>query len=148
MRSEDDGLSAWRAMLEVHERLTADMDAKLRDQHGLPLQWYDVLVRLTEAGGPLRMRDLAERTLFSRTECTRIVTRMEAAGLVSKHRDPDDGRGIYAELTPAGTEALRDASKTHIADIERSITSHLDEHESAVIAHALWRVATAARPDV
>lgn len=143
-----DGLSAWRAMLEVHERLTSDMDANLRERHGLPLQWYDVLVQLTEAGGPLRMRDLADRTLFSRTECTRIVTRMEAAGLVAKRPDPDDGRGVYAELTSAGTEALRDASKTHIADIEQSFTRHLDADESSVIARAFARVADAARPDI
>lgn len=132
-------------MLETHERLTADMDAQLRSKHGLSLQWYDVLVQLTEAGGSLRMRDLAERTLFSRTECTRVVARMVEAGLVVKRRDPEDGRGIYAELTEAGTQALREASKTHLADIDRSFTSHVDEREATVVADVLWRVANAAR---
>jgi DNA-binding MarR family transcriptional regulator len=134
-------------MLEVHERLTAHMDAQLRAEHGLPLQWYDVLVQLTEAGQPLRMRDLAERTLFSRTECTRVVARMETAGLVAKRRDPEDGRGVYAEPTVAGKKALREASRSHLADIDRWFTSRLDERETTVIADALWRVATAARAE-
>ena len=145
MREDDAALTAWRQLLEVHQRLTTDMDARLRSEHGLSLQWYDVLVQLTEAGGPLRMRDLADRTLFSRTECTRIVARMETAGLVTKRPDPDDGRGVYAELTPEGKKALREASRTHLADIERSFTSHLNERESTVIADALRRIASAAR---
>ena len=134
-------------MLEVHERLTTQMDARLRAEHGLPLQWYDVLVQLAEAGGPLRMNDLADRTLFSRTECTRVVARMEAADLVAKHPDPQDGRGVYAELTTAGRTMLRAASKTHLADIERWFTRHLAEDESAVIADALWRIAETVRPE-
>lgn len=134
-------------MLEVHERLTADMDARLRAEHGLPLQWYDVLVQLTEADKPLRMRDLAERTLFSRTECTRVVARMEAAELVTKCPDPEDGRGIYAKVTEAGKQALREASRTHLADVEQSFTSYLDQEESTVIADALWRIVAAARAD-
>ena len=147
MNRNNDGLVAWRAMLEVHQRLTVEMDSHLRAEHGMPLQWYDVLVHLTEAGEPLRMRDLAERTLFSRTECTRVVARMEAAGLVVKRPDPDDGRGVYAGITEEGIEALRQATRTHLGDVERSFTSHLDDREATTIAQALWRVATAARSE-
>ena len=147
MPANRDALSAWRAMLEVHALLTADMDARLRAEHRLPLQWYDVLVQLTEAGEPLRMKELAERTLFSRTECTRIVARMEAAGLVTKERAEEDGRGVYASPTPEGLALFAEAAKTHVADIEREFAAHLTDGEAAVVADALWRVVGAARGD-
>ena len=145
MRPNKEELAAWRALLEVHERLTADMDATLRAEHGLPLQWYDVLVQLTEAGAPLRMHELADRTLFSRTECTRVVARMEAAGLVTKERDPADGRGVYAAITPAGQAAFRRAARTHLADIQRSFAAHLSDEEARAIALALGRIVAANR---
>lgn len=145
MRPDDQALAAWRALLEVHQRLTADMDTTLRAEHDLPLAWYDVLVQLTEAAAPLRMHDLADRTLFSRTECTRIVARMEAAGLVAKERDPDDGRGVLAATTARGRDVFRDAARTHLADIERSFAAHLEDEEATAIAAALRRVLDATR---
>ncbi len=144
MGLSDRALVAWRALLEVHQRLTADMDATLRAEHALPLAWYDVLVRLTDAARPLRMHELADRTLFSRTECTRIVARMEAAGLVVKEKDPEDGRGVYAAITDEGRTVLRTAARTHLADIERSFAAHLNDEETTTIAAALARVAAAA----
>jgi len=143
MRPNSEALAAWRALLEVHDRLTADMDATLRAEHDLPLVWYDVLVQLTEADGPLRMHELADRTLFSRTECTRVVARMEAAGLVAKEPDPHDRRGVYAAITAKGRVALRSAARTHLADIERSFTAHISDEEAAVITAAFERVIAA-----
>ena len=145
MRPNEEELAAWRALLEVHQRLTADMDATLRSEHGLPLQWYDVLVQLIEAGEPLRMHELADRTLFSRTECTRVVARMEAAGLVTKERDSADGRGVYAAITPEGRAAFRRAARTHLADIQRSFAAHLSDEEAATIASAFERIVAASR---
>lgn len=140
MRPTDEALTAWRALLEVHERLTAEMDRHLRAEHGMPLPWYDVLVQLTEAGEPLRMHELAERTLFSRTECTRVVARMEAAGLVTKQRDPDDGRGVRTAPTEAGRRAFREAARTHVADIERLFARHLSDADASVVARTLGTV--------
>ncbi|MGA9598252.1 MAG: MarR family transcriptional regulator [Acidimicrobiia bacterium] len=143
MRPDNEALAAWRALLEVHQRLTADMDATLRAEHNLPLAWYDVLVQLIEADRPLRMHELADRALFSRTECTRVVARMEAAGLVAKEPDPHDGRGVYAAITAEGRVALRRAARTHLADIERSFAAHLSDEEATIIAAALARVVAA-----
>ena len=145
MRPNKEALAAWRALLEVHERLSADMDATLRAEHRLPLAWYDVLVQLTEADEPLRMRELADRTLFSRTECTRVVARMEAAGLVTKEPDPADGRGVFASITPKGRAAFRRAARTHLADVQRSFAAHLSDEEATAIAAALTRIVAANR---
>jgi DNA-binding MarR family transcriptional regulator len=120
-------LRAWRSLLEAHRRLADALDDELMAQHGFGLQWYDVLVQLAEAGGRLRMSELAEATLFSRTDCTRIVDRMGRRGLVERQSVPEDGRGVYAVLTPAGRATLREASETHLDGIERRFGAHLDD---------------------
>ena len=137
-------MDAWRQLLEVHHRLTGEMDRELRESHGLRLDWYDVLVQLSNAGGRLRMHELAEATLFSRTDCTRIVDRMERAGFVARERAVEDGRGVVAVLTAAGDQMLRDAAVTHVHSIEQRFTGHLTEEEARVMAHALRRIVHAA----
>lgn len=136
-------MEAWRLLLEVHHELTHEMDRELREAHALRLDWYDVLVQLNAAGGRMRMHELAAATLFSRTDCTRIVDRMAGAGLVARERAAEDGRGVYAVLTPAGDEMLREAAVTHVRSIERRFTSHLTEDEARTMAAALRRVVTA-----
>lgn len=136
-------MAAWHGLLVVHHRLTNAMDDELRRRHGLRLDWYDVLVQLSEAGGRLRMSELAEATLFSRTDCTRIVDRMERSGLVARHPAAEDGRGVYAVLTPAGRSTLRSASVTHMLAIRRQFARHLRSGEPARLAEALARIAEA-----
>ena len=126
-------------MLEVHQRLTTQMDFELQEQHGLRLDWYDVLYQLTFAGGRRRMHELAEATLFSRTDCTRIVDRMERAGLVQRERAAEDGRGVYAVITADGSALFRRAARTHLEDIQRLFGAHLTSEEAAAMATALER---------
>ncbi len=137
---EPDVMAAWHALLVVHHRLTGVMDQELRDADGLRLDWYDVLVQLSEAGGRLRMSELADATLFSRTDCTRIVDRMQNAGYVERRPAEEDGRGVYAVLTPSGRSMLRRASATHMASIRRRFAEHLDRREAESMAAALERV--------
>lgn len=133
-------MAAWHALLVVHHRLTGAMDEELRAAHGLRLDWYDVLVQLSEAGGRLRMSELADATLFSRTDCTRIVDRMEKAGYVARRPAAEDGRGVYAVLTPSGRSMLRRASATHMDSIRRRFAKHLENGEAGSMAAALERV--------
>jgi DNA-binding MarR family transcriptional regulator len=136
-------MDAWRLLLETHHRLTGEMDRELRQHHALRLDWYDVLVQLSNAGGRLRMHELAEATLFSRTDCTRIVDRMERAGFVVRERAAEDGRGVYAALTATGRDKLREAAVTHVRSIEHRFASLLTEDEAAVMAEVLGRVRNA-----
>jgi len=137
-------MDAWRLLLETHHRLTGEMDHELRREHALRLDWYDVLVQLSNAGGRLRMHELAEATLFSRTDCTRIVDRMERAGFVARERAAEDGRGVNAMLTPAGHQKLREAAVTHVRSIEQRFAGLLSDDEAATMAHALDRVLNSA----
>jgi len=137
-------MDAWRLMLEAHQRLTTQMDLELRKHHGLRLDWYDVLYQLTSGGGRMRMHELAEATLFSRTDCTRIVDRMESAGLVERERAAEDGRGVYAVITPEGSALLRKAARTHLDDIQRLFGDHVTSDEASAMVTALARTLTAA----
>jgi DNA-binding MarR family transcriptional regulator len=140
-------LAAWRAFLEAHARTVDVLERELRDEEGLNLAEYDVLVHLSEAeGGRLRMRDLAERVLLSRGGLTRLVDRMQAQGLVCRARCTSDGRGLYAELTPEGRERLRATFPTHLRGVAEHFGTHLDADEAAVLSRVLGRIADAGRP--
>lgn len=138
-------MAAWRGFLEAHRYLTDLLEAELRDREDLPLTWYDVLVQLSEAPGRARrMQELAEAVLLSKSGLTRLVDRMEQAGLVERRASDDDGRGVLAGLTDAGFARLREASATHVAGVREHFSDLLDDEETVVLARALKRVAEAA----
>jgi DNA-binding MarR family transcriptional regulator len=140
-------MAAWRAFLEAHRRTTARLARELQDDEDLPLTWFDVLVQLSEApSGSLRMQDLADRVLLSQSGLTRLVDRMETAGLVERRRCPEDGRGTLATVTRAGLGRLRRAWPTHLAGVREAFADVLTEEEAEVLARALRRVAAASQP--
>lgn len=142
---QEAGLRAWRAFLEAHARVTEILERELQGEKQLPLAWYDVLVQLQEAeGGRLRMTELAQRVLLSKSGLTRLVDRMCAASLVTRSADPDDRRGRWVTLTPAGLERLRDASTVHMRGVRQHFTSHLDDSVARVVDHAMSQIAHAA----
>jgi len=135
-------LAAWRGFLEAHARVTEVLARELRAEVGLPLAWYDVLVQLEEADDHrLRMQDLADAVLLSKSGLTRLVDRMESEGLVRRAACPDDRRGTFAELTDLGFETLRSTAPTHLRGVDEHFTSLLDDHEAEVLATALQRIA-------
>jgi DNA-binding MarR family transcriptional regulator len=118
--------------------VTEVLARELKDDEGLPLAWYDVLVQLQEAPGrQLRMQELAAAVLLSKSGLTRLVDRMEREGLVRRAACPDDRRGVLCELTDEGYDTLRRTSRTHLRGIEEHFASHLDDHEAEVLARAL-----------
>jgi DNA-binding MarR family transcriptional regulator len=138
----DTRAAAWRAFLEAHARVTARLERELRDEQGLPLTWYDVLVQLHEADGhQLRMQELADAVLLSKSGLTRLVDRMERAGLVRRAACPSDRRGTFAELTAEGLRTLRRTAPTHLRGVGEHFSQHLDETEAEVLAQALRRIA-------
>lgn len=116
----------WRRLLAAECRLRERLDRELQETHGLTLGDYDVLVHLSEAdGGSLRMSELAERLLLSRSGLTRRVDGLVRAGWVERKSCPDDGRGSLAVLTPVGLELLRSAAPTHVAGVRRYLIDPL-----------------------
>lgn len=136
-----DELGAWRGFLRSHATLVHELDAELRETHGLPLAHYDVMVNLEAAeAGSLRMRDLADAVLLSRSGLTRLVDRMEADGLIERRDCPSDARGQFAVLTDAGRATLAEARVTHLAGVRRRFLSTFDAEELAWLAGAWDRV--------
>ncbi|HEY7590374.1 MAG TPA: MarR family transcriptional regulator [Candidatus Limnocylindrales bacterium] len=115
----DPRLDAWRAFLQAHARLFRRLDEELRADHGLSLPEYDALLQIAQAPGRrLRMSQLADRVLLSKSGVTRLVDRLVADGLVERWQCPTDARGAEAALTRRGIDTLGAAGRTHARGIE------------------------------
>lgn len=138
-------LTAWRTFLEAHARTTELLAQELREGEGIALTWYDVLVQLSEAHDHrLRMQELAERVLLSKSGLTRLIDRMERHHLVHRSACPSDRRGTFAQLTPEGLAMLRKAAPTHLRGVREHFAELLDDEEAATLAELLGRIADAA----
>jgi DNA-binding MarR family transcriptional regulator len=108
---------SWRALVVGTTLLFDRLDDDLRRRHDISLVEYEILVRLSERQGQMRMAALADALAHSRSRVTHTVTRMEKAGLVQRSSSPDDGRGILATLTDKGHDLLLHAAPTHVAGV-------------------------------
>jgi DNA-binding MarR family transcriptional regulator len=124
-------------MLEAHNSLIAILDDELEREHGLSLHSYEVLVHLGEAPEGLRMSELAKRLLLSRSGVSRLVDRLERRDLVRRKRCDDDGRGLFARLTPAGAEKLAAMRPAHLDGVRRHFLSRLSDTELRTLA-TIW----------
>jgi DNA-binding MarR family transcriptional regulator len=137
----EDRVAAWRGVLLAQNRVVRAIEHDLADTGQVPLSWYDVLLELNAAPGRcLRMQDLSDRVVLSRSRVSRLVDDLERDGLVQRSPDPDDGRASLACITRAGRTALRRAAPVYLRGIEKYFTALLDEDERAIIARALERV--------
>lgn len=127
---DDWRLAVWRSFLRTHNQLLRRLEHQLAEHGKLALGGYDVLVQLAEApGSRLRMSELAEAVLLSRSGLTRLVDRLQKDGLVRREPDPEDARGMYAVLTVTGRDTLRDASKVHLAGVSSLVLDRLADDE-------------------
>ena len=139
---DDWRLEAWRAFLRAHAHVSRQLEQELMAEHGMALAEYDVLVQLSAAPDrQLRMSDLAERLLLSRSGATRLIDRLEGAGDVQRVSCETDRRGQWATLTPAGLERLRAAWPTHERGIREHFLDRIPANERAALQHSLERLA-------
>lgn len=132
---------AWGSLLRVHAALVPAIDAVLRAECGLPLSWYDVLLELSAAsGGRLRMSDLGDRVVLSRTRVSRLVDEMVARGLLTRQGHPDDRRSSYAVLTTAGRAAFTSAARVYVRAIEDQFAGALTDGQLDEVARLLEAV--------
>ena len=134
-RLSEQQLTAWRRFLQAHAVLIRRLEADLLAEHQLPLASYDVLVQLVEAPEQrLRMTELAQRVLISRSGLTRLVDRLEREGLVRREACDDDARGLFAVLTEQGYDRLRTASSTHLRGVQSYAIDRLSDAQVAALA--------------
>ena len=137
----DDGVAAWSALLRAHAAVVRRLEQHLDDTKGLPLSWYDVLLELGHAPDRrLRMQELGERAVLSRTRVSRVVDALVAAGFVERRPDPGDGRVTYAVLTPAGRSRMRKAAPAYLQGIDDEFTDRLSPTELEALRTACERL--------
>lgn len=137
----DAQLDSWRAFLLSHAHVTRQLERELLAEHGMGLAEYDVLFQLSAAPDrQLRMSDLAERLLLSRSGATRLIDRLEASGQVERVSCESDRRGQWATLTPAGVERLRAAWPTHLRGIREHFLSRIPAGEREHLRRSLERL--------
>ena len=137
----DRELRAWRGMLRTHAMVVKRLDADLEAAHGLALTSYEVLLHLHNSREhKMRMCDVAESVLLSRSGLTRLVDRLERDGLVERASCPDDARGAFARLTDAGEAKFREAQQTHLAGIRAHFLEHFGPEELDTLGAAWERI--------
>jgi DNA-binding MarR family transcriptional regulator len=131
-------LAAWRGMLVAHAAAIRALDAEMLAAHGITLPAYEVLMFLADQPDRrLRMSDLAQQVLLSRSGCTRLVDRLQKLGYVTRCSADTDGRGLYAELAETGLTLLKAARDTHHAGVRRHFLDHLTPTDQIVLAD-IW----------
>jgi DNA-binding MarR family transcriptional regulator len=138
----EDEQGSWRAWLSasllLHDRLTRELQA----QHGLTMADYEILVRLSEdSDRRMRMSDLADVTLSSRSRLSHQIDRMEKAGLVERQHCTDDRRGAFAALTDLGWSTLVATAPDHVESVRAHLVDQLTPEEFAALGAACRKVA-------
>jgi DNA-binding MarR family transcriptional regulator len=142
-------LTAWRGLLRTQTWLARELDRKLLAAEGLSLSSYEVLLRLAQAEGRrMRMRDIADSLLISRSGLTGIVNELERRGYVTREHTADDGRGIEASLTKAGLAAFRKAHRVHLTGVRELFLHHLSDEQLQQLVDVWAVVGTPAGPDL
>ena len=139
---QDRRLAAWSAFLRAHSRVVRELERELQAEQHLALTDYDVLVQLAAADDRrLRMSELADRLLLSRSGATRLVDRLVAEGLVERVICESDRRGQWASLTDAGHDRLRRAAPTHLRGIATHFLDRLSTDDLAALERMLGGIA-------
>jgi len=137
----DDRLTLVGLLFESATALRSQLDRRLDRELALPLQSFELLLRLARSPGHhLRMSDLAAQTSLTPSGLTRAVDRLERAGLVERAPCASDRRGAYAALTPLGLRRIRAAVEPHLGHVEEYLTSALDASEQALLTDLLRKV--------
>jgi MarR family 2-MHQ and catechol resistance regulon transcriptional repressor len=137
--NHEPAFAAFYGLLQVQARLVERIGAEVEGRTGLPPSWLEVLVNLKK-GGRLRMSDLADQLLLSRGGATRLVARMEEAGLIAREIPPSDRRATYAVLTPAGLEAAESGVPVYLEALQRYFGAHLEDEDVRALQRIFARL--------
>ncbi len=144
-RCNDERITAFGMLLEAHAAVTQVVNRELEATAGMPITWFEVLLRLSRSPGQrLRMSDLAGQVGLSHSGLTRLVDRVIDAGFVRREACPEDRRGAFAVLTDAGDEALGAALAGHLDSIDRHMANPLGANGMATLTDLLRTLRDAA----
>jgi len=127
-------------MAMVHTAILESLEAELWEARRLHFGWYDILVTIRLSGGSMRMSELADLALISRSAATRLVDKIEEAGYVERHICPTDRRGMVVSLTAEGRKVQERAAPVVLRGLERHFGRYLDEDEAEAMADNFDRI--------
>ncbi|WP_340539550.1 MarR family winged helix-turn-helix transcriptional regulator [Nocardioides sp. GXZ039] len=137
---KDEQLS-WRALVLGTTLLFDKLDDDLRQNHGLSLVEYEILMRLSERDGQMRMAQLAQSLAHSRSRVTHTVKRMEDAKLVQRCSSTEDGRGVVCMMTDRGRLLLENVAPSHVESVRSHILDLADPDDFAALGRVMNAVA-------
>ncbi len=141
--SGDEKVALFGLLLETNARLSRDLASTLEGSCQLPLAWFEVLLQLHHSADErLKMSQMADAIFHSTGGTTRLVDRLEGAGLVRREHCPSDRRAIYVAITDAGKAKLDDALGVHLAYLDDLFGSRLSPEERGDLAALLNKLIT------
>ncbi len=141
-------MKAWRSYIIASRHLLEALDNDLNG-HDLSMPDYEILAQLSDAPERrLRMSELAEITLLSRSRLSHRMKVMEKAGWVKREACPSDKRGFFAVMTPKGWKAIVAAAPDHVASVRSRFVDHLSTQEQVVLAGIFSRIEESFRCEV
>ncbi|GAB3065475.1 hypothetical protein GCM10027053_30740 [Intrasporangium mesophilum] len=139
-------MPAWLTLTRTHARLWDQVEAQMRQHTGLTMPRYDVLMQLENAGGRLRLTDLAEAVVLSPSGLSKLLDRMSESGLVNREQDPDDARSTFATITPSGRAIVRQAREGHHVFLQHAFGDALDTRDLLNLMRIMTRIDKRSRP--
>jgi DNA-binding MarR family transcriptional regulator len=138
----EEGYAAWLDAFQANTLVVRALEKRVKQELGLPLAGYEVLVRLAEVpeGERLRMQELARRVLLSKSGLSQLFTRLQRRGLVERRGDPENLRVTYALITEKGREVLERALPAFREEIEERFAGHLNDEEIRTVRRAMRKV--------
>lgn len=134
----DEGIVAWSALLRAHAAVVRRIEADVEAKAGLPLGWYDVLLELNAAPARrLRMQELGEAAVLSRSRVSRIVDELVAAGLAERQPNPDDRRSSYAVMSDEGRRVFRRAAPVYLRAVREHFVAGLTAEQLTAVRTAM-----------
>jgi DNA-binding MarR family transcriptional regulator len=142
MTSEDVGrwTPAWLALVRTQARLWDLVETQMRQDSGLTMPRYDVLMQLDIAGGKLGLSELASTIVLSPSGLSKLLDRMEASGLLRREPDPRDARSTFAQITPRGRALVRKARARHHAWLQQAFGDVLDDRDLDDLSRVMSRL--------
>lgn len=139
--SGDEKVKLFALLLETNARLSRSLGLELESTCDLPLAWFDVLLQLRKSpDGRLKMNQIADAIVHSTGGTTRLIDRLEVAGLVERQNCPSDRRAIHVAITALGNERLDDALDVHLGYLDENLATRLTKVEREQLADLLTKL--------
>lgn len=139
---EPEKVKAWIGIMTTFDAVMRALESDMSEHHDLPITWFDVLNRLDQGGGRLRLFELEQGSVFTRSGMTRLCDRIEAAGLIRRERSDEDRRGVYLAITETGRGKLAEVWPDHRRAIQEHFAQHIDLDDARAVLVATSKVLT------